>query len=53
MQNDIHGRTVETDILACAVVGNLVIEGGQLRDFHKVTETLLLDNSIGHGELIV
>ena len=53
MQHDIHIRTVETDILTCAVVGNLVIEGGQLRHLHEVAETLLLDDGIGHGELIV
>ena len=53
MQHDIHVRTVETDILTRAVVGNLVIKGGQLRHLHKIAETLLLNDGIGHGELIV
>ena len=53
MQHDIHVRTVETDILTCAVVGNLVIEGGQLRHLDEVAEAFLLNDGIGHGELIV
>ena len=53
MQHDIHVRTVETDILTRAVVGNLVIEGGQLRHLDEVAEAFLLNDGIGHGELIV
>ena len=53
VQDDIHIRTVKTYVLSCAVVGNLVVEGGQLRHFYKVAETFLLHDSIGHVELVV
>ena len=53
VQDDVHAGTVESYVLACAVVRNLIIEGGQLRHFHKVAEALFLYDGIGHVKLIV
>ena len=53
MKNDIHIRTVETNILTSAVVGDFIVEGGQLRHLQKISETFLLHNSIGDAELII
>ena len=44
-------RTIHTHILRRAVVGNLVVEGGQLRHLDEVTETLLLHHVVRHVEL--
>lgn len=53
MEKDVHGGTVDADILTRPVISNLVIEHGQLRDFDEVAETLLQYDGIGHTELIV
>ena len=41
-------RTVNAHILRRAVVRYLVIEGGKLRHFDEVAETLLLDHIVRH-----
>ncbi len=53
VQDDVHAGTVESYVLACTVVRNLIIEGGQLWHFHKIAEALFLYDGIGHVELIV
>ena len=44
-------RTIHTHILCRAVVGYLVVEGGKLRHFDEVAETLLLHHVVRHVEL--
>ena len=44
-------RSINTYILCRPIIGNLVIESGQLRHFDKVAETLLCDNAIRNIEL--
>jgi len=46
-------RTIYTHILCRAVVGYLVVEGGKLRHFDEVAETLLLHHVVRHVELEV
>ena len=46
-------RTVHTHVLRRAVVCNLVIEGGKLRHFDEVAETLFLYHVVRHVELEV
>ena len=42
------GRTVNAHILRRAVVRDFIIEGGKLRHFDEVAETLLLDHIVRH-----
>ncbi len=42
------GRTVHAHILRRAVVRDFIIEGGKLRHFDEVAETLLLDHIVRH-----
>ena len=44
-------RTVHAHVLRCAVVCYLVVEGGKLRHFDEVAETLLLHHVVRHVEL--
>ena len=44
-------RTVHAHILRRSVVGYLVVEGGKLRHFDEVAETLLLHHVVRHVEL--
>ena len=53
MQNHVHIGTVKTDILTSAEVGDLIIEHGQLRNLHEITETLLDSHLIGDIELVI
>ena len=46
-------RTVHTHVFRRAVVGYLVVEGGKLRHFDKIAETLLLHHVVRHVELEV
>ena len=52
-QLHIHVRTLQTDITSGLVIGNLIIEGGKLRDFDEVPEPLLHDNLPSDINLIV
>ena len=53
MQYLVLGRTVHAHILRRAVVRDFIIEGGKLRHFDEVAETLLLDDVVRHVELEV
>ena len=46
-------RTVHAHILRRAVVGDFIVEGGKLRHFDEVAETLLLHDVVRHVELEV
>ena len=43
--------SVHTYILRRAVVGNLVVEHGQLRNLDEIAETLFGDHFVGHRKL--
>ncbi len=47
------GRTVNAHILRRAVVRDFIIEGGKLRHFDEVAETLLLDHIVRYVKLEV
>ena len=49
----IHLRTIQTDIGGGLIIGHLIVEGTQFRDFNKVPETLLHDNLARHIDLVV
>ena len=46
-------RTIHTHVLRRAVIGNLIVEGGKLRYFDEVAETLFLHHVVRHVELEV
>ena len=52
-QDDVHLRTLQTDIGSCLVIGILIIEGCQLWNLDELPETLLHDDLTGNIELIV
>ncbi len=47
-EDPVLGRTVNAHILRRAVVRDFIIEGGKLRHFDEVAETLLLDHIVRH-----
>ena len=53
MQYLVLVRTVHAHVLRRAVVGDFVVEGGKLRHFDEVAETLLLHHVVRHVELEV
>ena len=53
MQDFILVGAVYADILCCAEVTNLGIEGSKLRDLDEGAEALLLNDLVGDGELVV
>ena len=53
MQYLIFLGAVDTDILGCAEVANLRIEGGQLRHLDEGAEPLFLNDVVCDGELVV
>ncbi|TSE50845.1 hypothetical protein EH215_04283 [Phocaeicola vulgatus] len=53
MQYLVLTRTIHTHVLRRAVIGNLVVEGGKLRHFDEISETLLLNHIVRHVELEV
>ena len=53
MHNLILLRSVDADAFCRPVIGDLSVERRQLRHFDEITETLLLHDFIGDGELIV
>ena len=53
MKNHVHGRTVKTNILTGPIIGNLIIESGQLGDLDKITIALLGGDLVGDIELVI
>lgn len=53
MQNLVLARTVDADVFGRAIVRNLGVESRQFGHLDEVTETLLLHDLVGHGELVV
>ena len=53
MKNHIHGRTVKTYILTGPIIGNLIIESGQLGNLDEITIALLGGNLVGDIELVI